>query len=55
MPIRIVAAVIAVALLLVYVAPMVFKLKDLALGIVIVVGVVLMLVDLWHSLRSEED
>jgi len=31
------------------------KMKDPALAIVIVIGLVIMLVDLWHSLRKPED
>ena len=50
-----VAAVVAVALMLAYLAPMVIKMKDPALTGVIVVGIVVMLVDLWHSLRKPED
>ena len=55
MLVKIVAALIAVALLLVYVGPMLFKMKDAALATVIVIGVVVMLVDLAHSLRKPED
>ena len=38
-----------------YLLPPVFKLKEAALGIVISIGVAMMLVDLWQSLRSSED
>lgn len=51
----IIAAVVAVALFLAYLAPIVVKLKDGALIAVIAIGFVLMAVDLWESLRSEED
>ena len=47
------AGLIAVALLAAYLGPIVFKMKDAALAIVIVVGIVLMLVDLWQSLRED--
>ena len=52
---KIVAALVAVALMLTYLGPMVWKMKDVALSSVIVIGVVVMLVDLWHSLRKPED
>jgi hypothetical protein len=55
MPIRIVAAVIAVALFLSYVGAIAFKMKDLALSAVILVGIAMMLVDLWQSLARKED
>jgi len=55
MPTKIVAGLVAVALMLIYLGPMVFKMKDAALGTVILIGIVIMLVDLWHSLRQPED
>ncbi len=55
MLIKIISAVIAVALVLSFLSPVVLKLKDVALGIVILAGIVMMLLDLWQSLRSEED
>lgn len=55
MPIKIFAAIVAVALLLAFLSPVVFKLKDVALGVTILVGVAMMLVDLVQSFKSEED
>jgi len=55
MPIKIFSAVVAIVLLLSYLSPMVFKLKDIALGAVIAIGIAMMLVDLWQSLQSKED
>ncbi len=55
MPMKILAALIAVALMLAFLSPMVIKMKDLALSIVILIGMVVMLVDLWHSLWNPED
>jgi len=55
MPIKIFAAVVAVILMLSFLAPPVLKLKDISLGAVILIGIVMMLVDLWQSLQSEED
>jgi hypothetical protein len=55
MPIKIIAAAIAVSLVLSFLSPVVLKLKDVALGIIILAGIVMMLLDLWQSLQSEED
>ena len=55
MPIKIFAAVVAVILMIGFLVPVVFKLKDVALGIVICIGFAMMLVDLLHSLKSKED
>jgi hypothetical protein len=41
--------------LLVYVAPVVLKLKDIPLWCVALLGIGMMLVDLWQSLQSKED
>ena len=49
-----VAAIVAVVLMLIYLAPPVYKLKDIELGIVVVIGVVMMLVDLAQSLRRDD-
>ena len=55
MPFKIVAAIIAVGLVLAYLGPIIVKMKDFALGIVIVVGIAFILVDLWHSLQKPDD
>lgn len=55
MAFKIVVGVATIALMLGYLLPPVFKLKDLELGIVIVVGLAMMLVDLWQSLKSKDD
>ena len=55
MPIKIFAAVVAVVLVLCFLGAPVVKLKDVALGVVITIGIVMMLVDLWQSLQSKED
>jgi hypothetical protein len=55
MAMKIVAGLMAVALMLGYLLPPVFKLKEIDLGIAIIAGVALMLVDLWQSLKSKED
>ena len=52
---KILWALVAVALVVTYLIPQVVKLKDVALSIVIIMGIVMMLVDLWQSLQSKED
>lgn len=54
MPFKIAAGVLAAALLLIYVAPVVLRLQDPALWVVVVLGVGMMLVDLWQSLREKD-
>jgi hypothetical protein len=55
MAFKILAGVVAMVLAIAYLAPPLYKLQDVALGVVIVIGIVMMLVDLVHSLQSEED
>ena len=54
MGLKIWAGVVAVILFLGYLLPPVFKLKDVALGVVIIFGVSLMLLDLIQSLKSKD-
>jgi hypothetical protein len=49
---RVLFGLVAAGLLLAYLAPVMLKLGETALGMVMLAGVVLMLVDLWHSLRD---
>jgi hypothetical protein len=51
---KIVAGIIAIALVTAYVIPPALKLKDVALVAVIALGMVMMLVDLWQSLHESE-
>jgi len=55
MPIKYFAAVVAMILMISFLVPVVLKLKDVALGVVISVGIAMMLVDLAQSLKSKED
>ena len=52
MPTKIVAAVVAVGLMLAFVLPLILKLKEASLAVVVDIGIVMMLVDLWQSLRA---
>lgn len=52
---KIIAGLVAAGLLIAYMAPVVWRLKDVALWVVAGLGIVMMLVDLWQSLQSKED
>lgn len=52
---KIFAGIVAVALVLIYLSPVVLRLLDPALTIVVLSGVIMMLVDLWQSLRTRDD
>jgi hypothetical protein len=49
MPVKIFAAIVSVVLLVGYLSPVVLKLKEAALTVVIAIGIAMMLVDLWQS------
>jgi hypothetical protein len=55
MTFKIFTGILAVMLMLVYLGSVVFKLWNPALTLVILIGIVLMLVDLWESLQSKSD
>ncbi|MEO8567279.1 MAG: hypothetical protein ABI541_12910 [Betaproteobacteria bacterium] len=55
MPFKIVGAVVAAALLILFISPVVVKLKDVALSVVVLIGLVMMVTDIWHALRSKDD
>ena len=55
MPIKLFSAVVAVVLLLAFLLPLIIKLKLVALGVVVLIGIAMMAVDLLQSLRSQED
>lgn len=52
---KIVCGLVAVVLMLAYLLPPLFKLKEVDLAVAILLGIALMLVDLWQSLQSKED
>lgn len=55
MPYKTFAGIVAASLLLIYMAPVVLRLQDVALWIVVLIGIAMMLVDLWQSLQSKDD
>lgn len=54
MGLKIFCGTVAVLLFIAYLAPLVIKLKTVSLGIVILIGLAMMLVDLFQSLKSKE-
>jgi len=54
MPFKILASIVAAALLIVFIGPVVVKLKDVALSAVVLIGVTMMIVDIWQSLKSDD-
>ena len=55
MGIKIFASIAAITMMFSFLVPMVFKLKEVALGCVILIGIVMMLVDLWQELQTKDD
>ena len=55
MTFKIVCGLVAVVLMLAYLLPPLFKLKEVDLAVAILLGIALMLADLWKSLKSKED
>lgn len=54
MGLKIFAGVVAVVLMLAYLLPLLLKLKEVSLGVVVVIAFAMMLVDLLQSLKSKE-
>jgi len=52
---KIFAAILSAGLLLVFIGPVVVKLKDVALTVVVSIGLAMMFYDLWQSLREKEE
>lgn len=55
MPLKTVYSVVAAALMLLYLSPVLYRLKEVDLTLVVVIGVTMMLVDVWQSLKAKED
>jgi hypothetical protein len=55
MPVKIFSAVVAVTLMLSFIGAIVFKLKEVSLAAVALIGIVMMLVDLWQSLQKRDE
>ena len=55
MAIKILGGIVALSLVIAFVTPVLFKIKDISLLVVIVIGILMMLIDLWQSLKSKDD
>lgn len=55
MALKIFCGIVAAVLMAVFAGAVAVKLKEVALAIVILIGIGLMLVDMWLSMRSKED
>jgi len=55
MAFKIFAGIVAAAMLLIFIGPVVIKLKDAALSGVVLIEVVMMVTDIWQSLHSKDD
>jgi NADH:ubiquinone oxidoreductase subunit 6 (subunit J) len=55
MPYRIFASIVAAALLILFISPVVVKLKDVALSSVVLIGLTLMIADIWFTLKDRDD
>jgi len=52
---KIIAGIVAAALLIIYMAPVVLRLQEISLWVISLIGIGMMLVDLWQSLQSKDD
>lgn len=55
MAFKIVAGIVAAALLILFIGPVVVKLKDVALSVVVLIGITMMAVDAWQALKAKDD
>jgi hypothetical protein len=55
MAFKIFAGIVAALLLIFFISPVVFKLREIALIIVALAGLAMMVTDIWHTLRSKDD
>jgi ABC-type branched-subunit amino acid transport system permease subunit len=55
MAFKIFSGIVAAALLLIFIGPVVVKLKEISLSIVVLIGLVMMVTDIWHALSSKDD
>jgi hypothetical protein len=55
MAFRILASVVAVFLLLGFLLPYVWKMKEFALGLVILIGLAMMARDIWDTLTEKDE
>jgi hypothetical protein len=54
MSVKIFAAIVAIVMVGGFLLPYVLKMKEVPLGVVILAGIAMMLVDLWQSLQEKD-
>jgi ABC-type branched-subunit amino acid transport system permease subunit len=52
---KILGSILAASLLIVFIGPVAIKLKDVAFSIVVLIGLTMMIADIWQALKSKED
>jgi predicted membrane channel-forming protein YqfA (hemolysin III family) len=52
---KIACSILAAVLVILFISPVVVKLKDVALSAVALIGLSLMITDIWYTLREKED
>lgn len=55
MAFKIAAGIVAGALLILFISPVVIKLKDVALSAVVLIGLAMMVTDIWQSLKAKDE
>ena len=51
---KLLTGVIAVVLMIAYVLPLAIKLKELSLAVVVLIGIVMMLIDMYQTMKSSD-
>lgn len=51
---KLVTGVIAVLLMISYVLPLAIKLKEISLAVVVLIGIVMMLIDMYQTMKSSD-
>jgi len=52
---KILGSILAASLLIVFIGPVALKLKDVAFSAVVLIGLTMMIIDIWHALQSKDD
>jgi uncharacterized membrane protein YccC len=52
---KVIGSILAASLLIVFIGPVAIKLKDVAFSVVVLIGLTMMIVDIWQALKSKED
>lgn len=52
---KIIGSILAASMLIVFIGPVAIKIKDVAFSIVVLIGLTMMIVDIWQALKSKED